>query len=389
MLRKIITQLKNGVIKPYQLEKFLPTNESVEIRRDLFGIKKIPHKNYDYSQVYQRNCENVIGYTRVPIGLIGPININNTKHMIPFATTEGALVSSLNRGAKMISNIKSICIDQGITRAPIIEVPNLDDVKQIIHLIDRQTEKIQEIFSSTTKYGKLIEISSHPIGKIIHLRFRATTGEAMGMNIISKGVDEVLKYIKSFYSIKILSLSGNLCTDKKPSAINWITGRGKKVIAEAFVSNKVLASFGNVSARNLVQLNMEKNLIGSALAGSIGGNNAHLANIIAGIYLATGQDLGQIGTSSVGLTRYIEGSYDGEDGLEISLAMPSLEIGMIGGGTELFDQRACLEIMKVNNVNQLAEVIGGICLAGELSLMYSLCQGDLMKAHLRLNRKNQ
>ena len=39
----------------------------------------------------------------------------------------------------------------------------------------------------------------------------------------------------------------------------------------------------------LVDLNISKNLVGSAMAGSMGGFNAHAANIVTAIYIATGQ----------------------------------------------------------------------------------------------------
>ena len=40
---------------------------------------------------------------------------------------------------------------------------------------------------------------------------------------------------------------------------------------------------------DLIEVNYDKNLIGSAMAGSIGGFNAHAANIVTAIYIATGQ----------------------------------------------------------------------------------------------------
>lgn len=40
---------------------------------------------------------------------------------------------------------------------------------------------------------------------------------------------------------------------------------------------------------SLVELNINKNLIGSAMAGAIGGFNAHAANIVTAIFIATGQ----------------------------------------------------------------------------------------------------
>lgn len=43
------------------------------------------------------------------------------------------------------------------------------------------------------------------------------------------------------------------------------------------------------STAELVELNINKNLVGSAMAGSIGGFNAHAANIVAAIFIACGQ----------------------------------------------------------------------------------------------------
>ena len=40
--------------------------------------------------------------------------------------------------------------------------------------------------------------------------------------------------------MEVLSLSGNVCTDKKSAAINWIEGRGKSVVCEAIVPGHVV-----------------------------------------------------------------------------------------------------------------------------------------------------
>lgn len=120
----------------------------------------------------------------------------------------------------------------------------------------------------------------------------ATTGDAMGMNMVSKGTETALNSLQQiFQDMEILSLSGNFCTDKKSASINWIEGRGKSVVAEAIVPSKTVKNVLKTTIPALVELNVAKNLVGSAIAGSIGGFNAHAANIVTAIFIATGQVL--------------------------------------------------------------------------------------------------
>ena len=109
----------------------------------------------------------------------------------------------------------------------------------------------------------------------------ATTGDAMGMNMLSKGTEKSLNTVKvHFPDMEILSLSGNFCTDKKPAAVNWIQGRGKSVVCEAVVPADIVTNVLKTSVHALVDVNISKNMIGSAVAGSVGGFNAHAANIV-------------------------------------------------------------------------------------------------------------
>ena len=128
------------------------------------------------------------------------------------------------------------------------------------------------------------------------------------------------------------------------------------------------------------------------MAGSIGGFNSQASNILAGIFIATGQDTGQIGTSSSSLLSLEKID---EKKLRATLTMPNLEVGTIGGGTHLSPQKELLEFMNLNiNSNyqngdkskKLAEIIAASVLAGEISLLSAMCSSDLVKAHMKLNR---
>ena len=128
----------------------------------------------------------------------------------------------------------------------------------------------------------------------------------------------------------------------------------------------------------------------------IGGNNAHAANIVTAIFIATGQDAAQVVEASNCITKMEATGSDNRD-LHVTVTMPCIEVGTVGGGTILSAQGNCLDLLGVrgshssnpgNNARQLARIIAATVLAGELSLMAALCSGHLVSSHLRHNRSN-
>lgn len=122
----------------------------------------------------------------------------------------------------------------------------------------------------------------------------------------------------------LLNCAGNFCSDKKPAAINWIEGRGKSVVCEATIKEEVVKKVLKTNVAALVELNVLKNLAGSAIAGALGGYNAHASNIVSAIFIATGQDPAQNVESSNCITM-MEAVNDGKD-LHVSVTMPSIEV---------------------------------------------------------------
>ena len=101
---------------------------------------------------------------------------------------------------------------------------------------------------------------------------------------------------------KDLKTKGTLTKDKKPSAMNWIEGRGKSIIAECLIPEATLKTILKVTPDQLERLNVQKNLIGSSVAGSVGGFNAHVATVVPACFLATGQDAAQVVEGSQTMT---------------------------------------------------------------------------------------
>lgn len=313
-----------GKIPGYALEKTLENasvmtrlaslTRAVKIRRvlvsrtpatsetsSLLEASKLPYLNYNYENVHGACCENVIGYMPIPVGVAGPLIIDGKHYYLPMATTEGVLVASTNRGCKAINaagGAVTVLTGDGMTRGPCVSFQNLVRAGAAKIWLDSEDgqKTMKKAFNSTSRFARLQSMKTALAGTYLYIRFKTTTGDAMGMNMISKGVECALNVMMTesgFDDMSIISVSGNFCTDKKPAAINWVDGRGKSVVAEAIIPGDVVRSVLKSDVNALVELNTSKNLIGSAMAGSIGGFNAHAANIVTAMFLATGQDPAQ------------------------------------------------------------------------------------------------
>lgn len=256
-------------------------------------------KDYDYSRVMGACCENVVGYIPIPLGIAGPLKIDGELVHVPMATAEGTLVASTSRGCKALNaggGVITVLTQDCMTRGPAIDFPSVTVAAEAKIWIDsfEGYSALKEAFESTSRFAKLQKLKTALAGRTLFVRFATSTGDAMGMNMISKGTEKALELMQKRYpEMVVLALSGNYCTDKKPAAINWIEGRGKSVVAEAIIPGKVVKSVLKTTVDALCNLNTKKNLVGSAMAGSIGGFNAHAANILTAVFLATGQDPAQ------------------------------------------------------------------------------------------------
>lgn len=403
-MEELLEKLKKGELKLYEIEEITKdVNKAGEIRRKFLEetlkikLEHLGKYSIDLNLTYRKNIENAIGCVQIPIGIAGPLLIKGDYargfYYIPLATTEGALVASVNRGCSILTaseGVSTKILEDKMTRAPLFKVKNVSRALEIIEWINEHFQELKEKFEEGSRHLKLKAIKPWIIGTNLWLRLEAETGDAMGMNMVTIASDRFAKFlIEKNPDIELIALSGNLCTDKKAGSINWLLGRGKSVIAEAFISKEILENKLKVKAKQIEEVNNRKNILGSAFAHAYG-LNAHIANIIAAIFLATGQDAAQITESSMGIT-FAEAN---DKGLYISVYLPSLEVGTVGGGTHLPTQKEALRIMGCEgsgehagyNAKKFAEIIASACLAGELSLLVALAKNELAKSHEKLGR---
>ncbi|KAF5194660.1 3-hydroxy-3-methylglutaryl-coenzyme A reductase [Thalictrum thalictroides] len=406
---EIIKSIVDGTIPSYSLESKLgDCKRAAFIRREALqritgrSVEGLPLEGFDYESILGQCCEMPVGYVQIPVGIAGPLLLDGVEYSVPMATTEGCLVASTNRGCKAIyacGGASSVLLRDGMTRAPVVRFGTAKRAAELKFFMEDPAnfDTLSVIFNRSSRFGRLQSIQCAIAGKNLYMRFTCSTGDAMGMNMVSKGVQNVLDFLQNdFPDMDVIGISGNFCSDKKPAAVNWIEGRGKSVVCEAIISEEVVSKVLKTNIPALVELNMLKNLAGSAVAGALGGFNAHASNIVSAVFIATGQDPAQNIESSHCITM-MEAVNDGRD-LHVSVSMPSIEVGTVGGGTQLASQSACLNLLGVkgaskeapgSNSRLLASIVAGSVLAGELSLMSALAAGQLVKSHMKYNRSSK
>ena len=382
----------------------LPASEAIEIRRK--AVEKLTGAALDALGAYaidaesssKRNIENMIGAVQIPVGIAGPLAVEgeyaNGEFYIPLATTEGALVASVNRGCKAITSAGGALVrifNDEMTRAPVFAVADVVEAKRVVEWVKEPENfaKLKKATKETTKHGELVRVDPYVVADNVFLRCAFDTKDALGMNMVTIATDRLADIIVDELDIRLVALSGNMCVDKKPAAINLIEGRGKNVVAETSIPRSIIHDVLKTTPEGMADVHYRKNMLGSAKAGSLG-FNAHAANVIAATFIATGQDPAHVVDASTAITSI---SVRGDE-LYASVSMPSLPVGTVGGGTSIKTQHECLSIMDVAgggnppgaHAKKFAEIICCAVLAGELSLIAAHAARHLARAHATLGR---
>ena len=416
---ELVAAVEDGDLRLHELEQHADADAATAARRRLLAdetgadLESIGAYAFDAAAA-EPNVENMVGAAQVPMGIVGPVTVDGGavegEPYLPLATTEGALVASVNRGCAAIRAAEGATarvLKNAMTRAPVFRVGDVAEASETAAWVGDNVDRLAAAAESTTGHGELRDVTPYVVGDNVFLRFAYDTKDAMGMNMATIATEAACETVEAETPADLVALSGNLCSDKKPAAINSVEGRGRTVAADVVLPREVVEGYFGTTPEAISEANTRKNLVGSAKAGSLG-FNAHAANTVAAAFLATGQDIAQVveGSNAIttadvrdgGPTSGASGASsdaNGSDGdLYASLTIASLELGTVGGGTKLPTQREGLDVVGVRgggdppgaNADALAEVIATAALAGELSLLGALASNHLASAHEELGR---
>jgi hydroxymethylglutaryl-CoA reductase (NADPH) len=345
----------------------------------------------------QDNSTEILTAT-IPLRYAGPLTLTGDVEaealQVPLATYESPLWPSVERGFRITARSGGIAVrhkGQMMTRSIVLQAGNAMQAHDAARAIEAMD--FTPAIRAASNYAGFRECRTETWGRRIYIRLGISTGDAAGHNMATVVAHAVMKQImQAFPDLSYVSISGNVCTDKKVSAVNALYGRGHSVIASANVSEKLCRRMLRASPQDLRELHIAKNLKGSLLAGSLRSANAHVGNMLLALYLATGQDGVNIIEGSQGLTD-INIAHDG--GVEISCHLPNIIMGTIGNGKDCAHALDALEALGCTPDRdnpgaasaRLAMIAGATCLAGELSLLAAQVNEDeLVESHTRLER---
>jgi hydroxymethylglutaryl-CoA reductase (NADPH) len=346
-------------------------------------------------QPFAKATEALTGAALVPVAVVGPIDIELGEYeleepvgrvvergraqegvYVPLANTEGGLSISLYRGARAVGEsggFRTYVLGDRITRASAFL---FDDTAQAVAFAAWSEGQVDDMrawlesdpIQGLSKHAKLREIETHVVGPMCHVMYAFTTGDACGMNMITRNsyaLNQGFVMDRAPVRPRRAMLEGNMGGDKKPSARYFERGgHGKTVIAETTLTDDAVRRVLKTTIDDLLELAF----VGTHGAVASGMQSVAFtpATAIAAMFTATGQDIGMVGTSSMahGTAHRVEG------GLNVAMRLPALEVATVGGGTTLPYARSWLRLMGCDGpgkVYRLAQIVAAATLSLEIS----------------------
>jgi hydroxymethylglutaryl-CoA reductase (NADPH) len=373
------------------------TQADVEERRQWLAGRtgvELPPFALDAPEQLQGLVENQIGAVGIPLSIAGPLLLRghhaNGLFYVPLCTLEGTLSLSMTRGMLAMyssGGIETRHIRQEVSRSPVFIFEAAADADRFLRWVPQHEDILRTAAEATTRHGKLLRAELYPIHNRVILNLVYCTGEAAGQNMVTLASAAACRaLLESFPAERPprFLVESNFSGDKNPAYRMLLHGRGHHVIATGRVRGAILKRLMRTTAADMARCFIDITA-GSQLAGVVG-LNMHVANALAAIYLATGQDVACVAENACGICH---GEQDGED-LVASLSMPSLTVGTVGGATRLHQQRANLELLGCtgpDSSKKLAEIICGAAFALELSLAGAIVSNEFAAAHAAFGRQ--
>jgi len=302
------------------------------------------------------------------------------------------MIASYNRGAYLISRAGgavAMCLVESVSRAPSFHFENVRQSARFLAWMVTQIDSFQKTVSQTSRHCEFQDVKMSINGKTVHVIFEYTTGDASGQNMVTVATEAICRKLVAESPIKPVKwlLEGNLSGDKKATMIAFNNTRGKMVVAECTIPAVLVRRILHIEPEDLVHTS-QVSLLGGVQSGSIGAQG-HIANALAGLFIACGQDAACVSEASIGMTTM---DLTREGDLYVAVNLPGLPVGTVGGGTHLPTAAECLDMLGcrgAGKARKFAEICAVTAMAGEISIMGAMSAGEFGQAHAQYRHKTE
>ena len=340
------------------------------------------------------SIEGFVGFARVPLGVAGPVRIQGTaaigEFYVPLATSEGTLVASFQHAFNAINRgggARALCGREQVGRAPCFEFANLGEAAEFALWLPSELPALREAVASTSRFCRLLAMRTAIVGNTAYVVFDFSTGDAAGQNMVTLAAQRICNHLLTRTPVAPRSwlLESMLSGDKRATALPFGGARGRNASAEVLLPAKQIERYWRTDARSMARA-WQQAVNGSAQCGTIG-LQGNVANALAALFIACGQDAACVVEASTALTR-IESTASGD--LYASVTLPNLIVGTVGGGTYLPTANECLALLGcvgTGKASKFAEICAVVTLAGELAIVGAMAGGMFAQAHADGGRK--
>ncbi|MGH8139237.1 MAG: hydroxymethylglutaryl-CoA reductase [Steroidobacteraceae bacterium] len=340
------------------------------------------------------SIEGFIGFSRVPLGIAGPIRIAGTaasgEFFVPFATSEGTLVASFQHAFNAMNRCGgavALCGDERVGRAPCFEFANLAEAGDFARWLPSRFASLQATTEGTSRYCRLRTANASVVGNTVYVLFEFATGDAAGQNMVTLSTQAICERLLGDMPTAPRSwlVESMLSGDKRATPMAFRSARGRNVSAEILLPAKQVERYWRTDAAKMERA-WRQAVNGAAQTGAVG-LQGNVANALAAVFIACGQDVACVAEATTALTR-VERTQGGE--VYASITLPNLIVGTVGGGTYLPTAHECLEMLGCaggGHARKFAEICASVALAGELAIVGAMASGQFANAHASGGRK--
>jgi hydroxymethylglutaryl-CoA reductase (NADPH) len=340
------------------------------------------------------SIEGFIGFARVPLGVAGPVRVHGAaahgEFFVPFATSEGTLVASFQHAFNAMNRCggaTALCSDEQVGRAPCFEFASLTEAAEFARWLPSRFGTLQETTESSSSYCRLRTARASIVGNTVYVLFEFSTADAAGQNMVTLATQAICERLlkDTPHAPRSWLIESMLSGDKRATPMAFQATRGRNVSAEVRLPAKQLERYWRTDAERAERAWRQASN-GSVQTGAIG-LQGNVANALAALFIACGQDVACVAEATTALTR-VERTSAGE--IYASVTLPNLIVGTVGGGTYLPTARECLAMLGcagAGRARKFAEICAVVALAGELAILGAMASGQFASAHASGGRK--